>query len=306
MIGDAIYATGFYEIGKVWNAAPGTPTLPNDFAAGAVIKSLIGPIYGGVSIGDSDHRKWFFGLGASSSDVFVLVIDCTNAAKETALVGTGNWCDCCVLADHPWCDRVGRSQKAHLQAVALLRIVSGQPVPGIIKKLVTGPVRTQDVNFATGAGVVRGRLYLTDRASGRPGIGRPPWSPSSWHRRAQAGEFCDGDGGLRTAGADSGAAGNQGLSRQSWFSPRDRGVGEVVCWPDSRLRGSVRGSASAEGWRWSLLPTQYTRRDFKFVLAVGSQDEMAHVANYYLTGQEARPDGTIELLKPHEYGHTRA
>jgi NTE family protein len=63
VIGEAIYATGFYEIGKVWNGAPGTPTLPNDFAAGAIIKSLIGPIYAGVSIGDSDHRKWFFGLG---------------------------------------------------------------------------------------------------------------------------------------------------------------------------------------------------------------------------------------------------
>ncbi len=42
--------------------------------------------------------------------------------------------------------------------------------------------------------------------------------------------------------------------------------------------------------------------DFKFVLAIGSQDEMAHVANYYLTGQETQPDGTIEQLKPHEYG----
>jgi pimeloyl-ACP methyl ester carboxylesterase len=44
------------------------------------------------------------------------------------------------------------------------------------------------------------------------------------------------------------------------------------------------------------------RKDFKFVFAVGAQDEMGHVANYYLTGQEARPDGTIERLKPHDYG----
>ncbi len=37
-------------------------------------------------------------------------------------------------------------------------------------------------------------------------------------------------------------------------------------------------------------------KDFKYVFAVGSQDQMAHVANYYLTGQELRPDGTIERL----------
>jgi NTE family protein len=63
VIGDAIYAFGLYEVGKAWNTVPGTPTLPQDFAAGAIVKSLIGPIYAGVSIGDSDHRKWFFGLG---------------------------------------------------------------------------------------------------------------------------------------------------------------------------------------------------------------------------------------------------
>jgi NTE family protein len=63
VIGDSIYATGFYEIGKVWNSPAGTPSLPNDFSAAVIMKTLIGPIYGGASIGDSDHRKWFFGLG---------------------------------------------------------------------------------------------------------------------------------------------------------------------------------------------------------------------------------------------------
>jgi NTE family protein len=63
VIGDAIYAAGFYEIGKVWNAPPGTPNLPNDIAGGLILKTLIGPIYGGASIGDSGHRKWFFGVG---------------------------------------------------------------------------------------------------------------------------------------------------------------------------------------------------------------------------------------------------
>jgi hypothetical protein len=39
------------------------PNLPKDIAGAVVMKSLIGPIFGGLSIGDSDHRKWFFGLG---------------------------------------------------------------------------------------------------------------------------------------------------------------------------------------------------------------------------------------------------
>jgi NTE family protein len=63
VIGESIYASAFYEIGKVWNAAAGTPTLPYDVSGALVIKTLIGPIFGGASVGDSDHRKWFFGLG---------------------------------------------------------------------------------------------------------------------------------------------------------------------------------------------------------------------------------------------------
>jgi NTE family protein len=63
VIGDSIYATGFFEIGKVWNGVPGTPNLPFDVSGAAVVKTLIGPIYGGVSVGDSGHYAWFFGLG---------------------------------------------------------------------------------------------------------------------------------------------------------------------------------------------------------------------------------------------------
>jgi len=63
VIGDAMYATGFYEIGKVWGGAPGTPNLPNDVSGAIVLKTLIGPIFGGASVGDSGHHKWFFGLG---------------------------------------------------------------------------------------------------------------------------------------------------------------------------------------------------------------------------------------------------
>jgi pimeloyl-ACP methyl ester carboxylesterase len=35
---------------------------------------------------------------------------------------------------------------------------------------------------------------------------------------------------------------------------------------------------------------------------VGSQDSMARVTNYYQTGRDVRPDGTVEVLAAHEYG----
>jgi NTE family protein len=63
VIGDSIYGTGFFEIGKVWGGATGTPNLPFDVSGAAIMKTLIGPIFGGVSVGDSGHYAWFFGLG---------------------------------------------------------------------------------------------------------------------------------------------------------------------------------------------------------------------------------------------------
>ncbi|WP_165420170.1 patatin-like phospholipase family protein [Edaphobacter modestus] len=60
---DAIYAGGFYEIGKMYGGNAQTPHTPNDVAAVVVIKTLIGPVTGGLSIGDSDHRKWLISVG---------------------------------------------------------------------------------------------------------------------------------------------------------------------------------------------------------------------------------------------------
>jgi NTE family protein len=60
---DAVYAGGVYEIGKMYGGNAQTPSTPNDVAGALVIKTLIGPVFGGLSIGDSDHRRWFFGVG---------------------------------------------------------------------------------------------------------------------------------------------------------------------------------------------------------------------------------------------------
>jgi len=63
VIGDAIYGTGFFEIGKAWDGPPGMPNLPFDVSGAIVVTSFFGPVYGGVSGGDSGHFAWFFGLG---------------------------------------------------------------------------------------------------------------------------------------------------------------------------------------------------------------------------------------------------
>jgi len=60
---DTIYAGGLYEVGKMYGGNAQTPHTPNDVAAVVVIKTLIGPVSAGLSIGDSDHRKWYIAVG---------------------------------------------------------------------------------------------------------------------------------------------------------------------------------------------------------------------------------------------------
>jgi NTE family protein len=62
LAGKKIYAIGTFEFGKMYGF-PAASRFPNDFAAGILAETAVGPLILGGSIGDSGHRKWFFQLG---------------------------------------------------------------------------------------------------------------------------------------------------------------------------------------------------------------------------------------------------
>ena len=43
--------------------APGVSKLPTDGAAGAIVRTALGPMFFGGSVGDTGHGAWFFSLG---------------------------------------------------------------------------------------------------------------------------------------------------------------------------------------------------------------------------------------------------
>jgi NTE family protein len=61
-VGKKVYAIGSYEAGKVYGAL-NESRFPNDFAAGVLAETALGPFFVGGSVGDSSHHKWFFQLG---------------------------------------------------------------------------------------------------------------------------------------------------------------------------------------------------------------------------------------------------
>jgi len=62
LVGKKVYAIGSYEAGKVYGAV-NESKFPNDFAAGVLAETTLGPFFVGGSVGDSGHYKWFFQLG---------------------------------------------------------------------------------------------------------------------------------------------------------------------------------------------------------------------------------------------------
>jgi pimeloyl-ACP methyl ester carboxylesterase len=191
--------------------------------------------------------------------------------------------------------------RAHLQAVAVLRLVSGQPVPWIISKIIAEPVRTEDLQFATGVGAVRGRLYVPARHPNAPGLvvlhgvhhlGIDEPRLVSF---ASAMASC----GLRVLTPELPGIKDYHVDRSSV-----QVIGESTQWFMGQTGGpvGVLGLSFSGGLALVAAADPLYRPDFKFVFAVGSQDAMDHVAAYYLTGREARPDGTTERLTPHEYG----
>ncbi len=61
-LGGGVYGVALYEIGKMYNA-PGVSKLPNDGAAGMIVRTAFGPVFIGGSVGDTGHASWFFSLG---------------------------------------------------------------------------------------------------------------------------------------------------------------------------------------------------------------------------------------------------
>jgi pimeloyl-ACP methyl ester carboxylesterase len=194
--------------------------------------------------------------------------------------------------------------RAHLQAIAILREVSGQPVPMFARAL-TVPVNTRDVSFlietANGPGMVRARLYLPQGKPHAPamvifhGVHHLGIDEPRLMGFASAMASC----GIRVLTPELPGIKDYHVSEDSV-----RTIAESVKWYSAQTGGpvGVMGLSFAGGLSLVAASDPAYHADFKFVFAVGSQDSMARVSNYYWTNSDVRPDGTTELLPAHEYG----
>lgn len=191
---------------------------------------------------------------------------------------------------------------AHLQAVAVLDQVASKPVAAPIRWLITEPVTTSDLTLQLPSGPIRGRLYTPLYHPHAPavlilhGVHHLGIDEPRLIAFASAISSC----GLRVLTPELPDIKDYHIGTNSIAS-----IGEASGWlahqngdqPVGVIGLSFSGSLS-------LLAAGMPRfsPSIKFVFAIGSEDRMSRVANYYITGKDIRPDGSEEMLSPHEYG----
>lgn len=195
--------------------------------------------------------------------------------------------------------------RLHLQAVAILDLVSGQPLPAPIKAVASEEVMTQDVTIPGSHGPIHARLYAPKGRSDAPaiivlhGVHHLGMEEPRLIAFASAMSRC----GLRVLTPELPGIKDYQVSPESI-----RTIGESAMWLGTQNPGGVRKPVGVMGLSFSGGLSLLAAADpvyqpsISFVVAIGSQDQMVRVAKYYRTGEGARPKGAPELLTPHEYG----
>ena len=173
---------------------------------------------------------------------------------------------------------------------------------GCVQWMVSDPVTTTDMTLPLPSGAIEARLYTPVNHPDAPafvivhGVHHLGMNEPRLVAFASAMASC----GLRVLTPELPDIKDYHVGASSIAS-----IGDTAVWMDQHNGGRPVGvmglSFSGSLALLAAAEPQY-RPDMKFVVAVGSEDSMARVANYYLTGRDVRPDGTTEVLPPHEYG----
>jgi dienelactone hydrolase len=205
--------------------------------------------------------------------------------------------------------------RAHLQAIAVLRVVAGQPVPWIVGEAVAVPIATRDLEFQIpefqtlaepGAEpqTVRARLYLPANPGARPnapalivlhGVHHLGMNEPRLEAFAAAMARC----GIRVLTPELPDIKDYHVDARSIQT-----IGGSAAWFAAQTGGpvGVMGLSFSGGLALIAAADPAYASAFRFVVAVGAQDSMARVANYYRTDEDERPNGTVERLAAHPYG----
>jgi dienelactone hydrolase len=192
--------------------------------------------------------------------------------------------------------------RVHLQSVAVLDLVGDKPVPSWLRRFVSEPIAVRDLQLPLESDPVRARLYTPLHSKNAPaivvlhGVHHLGIDEPRLENFATAMAAC----GVRVLTPELPDIKDYQVGANSIAT-----IGESAEWltrEDSGRPVGVMGLSFSGGLSLLAATDPKYQQNIRFVMAVGSQDEMSRVATYYETGEDVRPDGTEETLAPHEYG----
>ena len=192
--------------------------------------------------------------------------------------------------------------RVHLQAAAVLKLLANQSVPEGLRWTVNNRVAVDDMTVPTSSGLIRARFYTPLQHPNAPaimllhGVHHLGIDDPRMLAIAAAMSAC----GLRVMTPELPDIKDYHVGASSIAV-----IGESAEWLAHETGGEpvgLMGFSFSGGLSLLAAGDPQFRHSIKFVVAVGSQDEMSRVATYYRTGEDERPNGTEELLPPHEYG----
>jgi pimeloyl-ACP methyl ester carboxylesterase len=192
--------------------------------------------------------------------------------------------------------------KAHLQAAAVLDAVAKQPQPPLLRAVAEEPIMVRDFTMPASTGPVRARLYIPDRHPDAPalivlhGVHHLGIDEPRLVAFASAMAAC----GLRVLTPELPDIKDYHVGPNSIAT-----IGDSARWMAAHNGGravGIMGLSFAGGLALMAAGEPQYRSSIKFVVTIGSQDEMSRVAAYFISGNDPRPNGSVESLPPHEYG----
>jgi dienelactone hydrolase len=192
--------------------------------------------------------------------------------------------------------------RAHLQSIAVLDLVAGKPVPALLRRIITEPISTQDITLLTSNGPIRARLYTPQNHPDAPaiavlhGVHHLGMDEPRLIAFASAMSSC----GVRVLTPELPDIKDYHVGANSIAT-----IGDSAKWMAERSGNKpvgVMGLSFSGGLALLAASDPQWHPSIKFVVAIGSQAEMARVATFYRTGEDPLPNGASERLAPHEYG----
>jgi acetyl esterase/lipase len=191
---------------------------------------------------------------------------------------------------------------AHMQSVALLDLIADKAVPAPLRGVVGDHVAIVETMLPLPSGPVRARLYTPVEKPDAPaivvfhGVHYMGMDEPRMIAFASSLAAC----GIRVLTPELPGIKDYHVDANSIAT-----IGDSAKWMAQTFQQKkvgILGLSFSGGLALMAAADPRWHDSIKFVVTVGSQNSMARVADYYRTGHDARPNGTIQFLPPHEYG----